>query len=127
MDTQSNSLNWFEIPATDIARATKFYESIFEISMAQMEMNGMQMAFFPYEMGSGKAAGGLAKSDWHKPSTEGSIIYLNGNPDLQAVLDRVESAGGQVVMPKTAIGDDIGFMAFFIDSEGNRMALHSQG
>ena len=125
MNTQSNNLNWFEIPATDIARAQKFYETIFDIQMAGHEMNGMQMAFFPYEMGSGKAAGGLAKSDMHVPSTDGALIYLNGGSDLQPILDRVQGAGGQVVMPKTQISDEIGFMAFFVDTEGNKLGLHS--
>lgn len=124
MDAQSNNLNWFEIPALDIDRAKKFYETIFEIEMAAQEMNGMKMAFFPWEMGSGKAAGGLVQSEMHKPSTDGCVIYLNGNPDLQNVLDRIEGAGGNIIMPKTPITDEIGFMAMFIDTEGNRMALH---
>ena len=126
MDAQSNNLNWFEIPATDISRARKFYETIFEIEMSEQEMMNMKMAFFPWEMGSGKAAGGLVQSDMHKPSTDGAVIYLNANPALDNVLGRIESAGGQVVMPKTQISEEIGYMAFFIDSEGNKLALHSQ-
>lgn len=126
MDAQSNNLNWFEIPASDISRAKKFYETIFDIAMETQEMAGMQMAFFPWEMGSGKAAGGLAQSEMHVPSQEGTIVYLNANPAMDNVLDRIESAGGKVVMPKTQITEEIGYMAFFIDSEGNRMALHSQ-
>ncbi len=127
MDPQSNNLNWFEIPAVDIKRAKTFYETIFGIELAEQEMNGMKMAFFPWEMGSGKAAGGLVQSEMHKPSMDGCVIYLNGNPDLQNALDKVEGAGGQIIMPKTQISEEIGYMAFFVDSEGNRMALHSQG
>ena len=126
METNANSLNWFEIPATDIKRAKKFYEAIFDIQMEESEMMNTKMAFFPYEMGSGKASGGLCQSDFHKPGMDGVIVYLNGNPDLKTVLDKVESAGGRVIMPKTEITPEIGYMAFFIDSEGNRMALHSQ-
>jgi predicted enzyme related to lactoylglutathione lyase len=126
MDNTTNSLNWFEIPATDIKRAKKFYESIFGIEMSEQEMMNMKMAFFPAEMGSGKANGGLCKSDFHKPSMDGVIIYLNANPDLQPVLDKVDAAGGRTIMPKTQISPEIGYMAFFVDSEGNRMALHSQ-
>ena len=126
MDVQSNSLNWFEIPATDLERAKKFYETIFNIEMSVMEMGPMKVASFPYEMGSGKVAGGVATSPMHKPAPEGGVaIYLNGNPDLQLVLDRIETAGGKVTMPKTAISDEIGFMAFFEDSEGNNLGLHS--
>ncbi len=127
MNTESNNLNWFEIPATDIDRAKTFYESVFDIEMGMMEMGGMKVASFPMEMGSGKATGGVAQSDMHTPSMEGSIIYLNGNPALDGPLGRVEAAGGKVVMPKTQISENIGYMAFFIDSEGNKVGLHSQG
>lgn len=126
MKANENSLNWFEIPALDINRAKKFYESIFGIQMEEQEMMGMKMAFFPAEMGSGKANGGLAQSDMHQPSAHGSKIYLNANPDMNHVLGRIEAAGGKITMPKTKISDDIGYMAFFVDSEGNGMALHSQ-
>lgn len=127
MDKNSNSLNWFEIPALDIARATKFYESIFDLQMSPMpEMMGMKMAGFPADMGSGKANGALAQSDQHKPSKDGVVIYLNANPNIQPVIDRIEKAGGKVIMPKTQISPEIGFMAFFIDTEGNKMGLHAQ-
>lgn len=127
MDKNSNSLNWFEIPAKDITRAKKFYESIFAINMQDMgEMMGMKMVGFPSEMGNGKASGGLVESQMHKPSTEGAVVYLNANPSIQTVLDRIETAGGKVVMPKTQISPEIGCMAFFIDSEGNKVALHAQ-
>ncbi len=124
MSAATNALNWFEIPVTDIARAKKFYESIFEIKMEQMEMPGMKYAMFPFDPANAKIAGGLAESPMHTPGLTGSIIYLNGNPDLQLVLDRIEKAGGQITMPKTSIGQN-GFMAFFTDTEGNRMALQS--
>ena len=127
MDKNSNSLNWFEIPALDIDRASKFYATIFDIQMEPMpEMMGMKMAGFPGEMGSGKANGALAQSNMHKPSTEGVTIYLNANPTIQNVIDRIESAGGKVVMPKTQISPEIGYMAFFIDTEGNKVGLHAQ-
>ena len=126
MDTTTNSLNWFEIPATDIKRAKEFYQTIFNIQMEEQEMMNMKMAFFPYDPGSGKLSGGLCQSDFHKPAMDGVLIYLNGNPDLKSILDKVEGAGGRVVMPKTEISPDIGYMAFFVDSEGNRVGLHSQ-
>ena len=126
MDAKTNSLNWFEIPAKDIKRAKKFYEALFRINMEETDMMGMKMAFFPYADGNGKASGGLVQSKMHKPSlTAGPVIYLNANPDLKTVLGRVAKAGGKVTMPKTFIGDGVGHMAFFVDTEGNRMALHS--
>lgn len=125
MEQGANTINWFEIPATDIERARGFYQQVMDVKMEVMEMMGMKMAMFPAEMGSGKVSGGLCQSEMHKPSKDGVVIYLNGNPDLQEMLDRVEKAGGQVVIPKTQITPEIGFMAFFIDTEGNKMAFHS--
>ncbi|HZV70586.1 MAG TPA: VOC family protein [Saprospiraceae bacterium] len=125
MKTSENSINWFEISVSDIDRAKKFYETIFDISMEEMEMKGMKMANFPYEPGGGKASGGLVQSDMHKPSVDGVKIYLNGNPDLSVALSKVEKAGGKITMPKTNIGEGIGYMAFFVDTEGNVIALHS--
>lgn len=124
MNSKTNSLNWFEIPVTDIKRAKKFYEAVFNITMDEMEMAGTKMAFFPMEPGTGKANGGLCQSEMHRPSKDGCIIYLNADPDLNDALGRVEKAGGQVTMPKTDIGEN-GFMAFFVDTEGNQMAMHS--
>ena len=128
MTSKENSLNWFEISVADINRAKQFYETIFGIKLELQKMMGMEMemASFPYEPGGGKAAGALVQSQMHKPSKEGVKIYLNGNPDLSQVLSKVESAGGKVSMPKTKISDDIGFMAFFEDTEANSIGLHSQ-
>jgi predicted enzyme related to lactoylglutathione lyase len=124
MTSKDNSLNWFEISVTDIARAKKFYETILDINMQEMEMMGMKMAFFPMEPASGKANGGLAQSTMHKPAADGVKVYLNCNPDLSDALSRVEKAGGKITMPKTSIGPN-GFMAFFTDTEGNSIGLHS--
>ena len=118
----TNALNWFEIPVIDVSRAKLFYETAFDIEMQQIEMMGMQMVMFPSQ--SPKSGGALVKSTSHKPSTDGSIIYLNGNPNLQVVLDRIENAGGKITMPKTNIGEN-GNMAFFLDTEGNLVGLHS--
>ena len=126
MNKETNSLNWFEIPVTDLPRAKHFYQVAFGIHMEDMSMPGMEMAGFPMEMGSGKVSGALVKSDYSKPSIDGVLIYLNANPDMADVLDRILSEGGQIVMPKTLITPEIGYMANFIDTEGNRIALHSQ-
>ena len=126
MDNKSNAINWFEIAVNDLDRATKFYETVFNISMEAMDMPGMQMRSFPADSMNGKAGGALVKSDMHKPSGTGSIIYLNANPDLSDPLSRVEKAGGKVIMPKMEISPEIGHMAFFTDTEGNTVAMHSQ-
>jgi uncharacterized protein len=125
MDGKVNIINWFEVSVKDIARAKKFYEAIFGVQLQEMEMMGMKYAMFPMENMSGKVSGALAQSDMHKPSADGVKIYFNGNPDLNVALGKVAGAGGKVTMPKTAIGEN-GFMAFFTDTEGNGVALHSQ-
>lgn len=125
MTNKENTLNWFELSVSDITRAKKFYETIFGIEMPEQEMMGMKMAFFPADNASGKISGALVQGPMYKPSADGAKVYLNGNPDLSNALSKIEAAGGKVVMPKTKISDDIGHMAFFIDSEGNNVALHS--
>ena len=124
MDGSVNILNWFEISVNDMARAKKFYEEVFSIAMEDSDMMGLKMAFFPFDM-TGKVSGGLVQGPYHKPSMDGAKIYLNGNPDLDVALGKIEKAGGQVTMPKTKISDDVGYMAFFVDTEGNAVALHS--
>jgi len=126
MDKTTNSLNWFEIPVTDITRAKKFYETVFSLALMDMpEMMGMKMTGFPADMGSGKVNGCLAQSDMHKPSMDGVIIYLNANGMMDDVISRIEGAGGKLLMPRTDIGDNIGSMAFFADTEGNKIGLHA--
>ena len=127
MDEKSNSLNWFEIPADDLTRAKKFYEKVFDCKLnPQPDMMGMKMASFPSDMKSGKVSGGIVQSNMHKPSKTGPVLYLNAEPSIDTVINRVEKAGGQVVMPKTQITPELGYMAFFIDSEGNKIGLHAQ-
>ncbi len=126
MDNKSNSINWFEIPVADINRAQIFYEAVFDITMERNDMEQMQMAFFPFESGNGKATGAIVQSAMHIPSQEGAIIYLNANPDLELALGKIEDAGGGVLIPKTQITEEYGYMAFYNDTEGNKMAMHSQ-
>ena len=125
ISAETNAINWFEIAVTDIARAKKFYEIILEIEMIPMEMMGMKMAMFPYKGANGKVGGALVQSEMHTASASGAIIYLNANPDLDLVFNRIEKAGGKTSMPKTLIDENSGYMAFFTDTEGNTVGLHS--
>ena len=125
MTATENAINWFEISVSDIGRAKKFYETIFGIEMPQQEMMGHHMAFFPSENMNGKVSGALVQGPMHQPGKDGVKLYLNGNPDLSDALGKVEAAGGKTLTPKTKITDEIGFMAFFADTEGNTIALHS--
>ena len=125
MGKETNALNWFEIAVVDIDRAKKFYETIFDITMGTMDVAGMKMAMFPSEGFGGTVGGALVQSQMRKPSASGVYVYLNANPDLQHVLDRIPKAGGKVTVPKTMITKEYGYMALFTDSEGNAVALHS--
>lgn len=122
-----NAISWFEIPTQDIDRAQKFYEAIFGISMITMDAPNIKMRAFPLDDMMEGVGGTIVQTDsYHIPSaTDGPLIYLDANPDVQVVLDRVEAAGGKVTVPKTEISEDYGFMGVFIDTEGNRIALHS--
>jgi len=122
-----NAISWFEIPTTDLDRARRFYETIFATSLIPLDLQNLRMRMFPIENQMSGIGGALCHNkDFYKPSsTDGPLIYLNGNPDVQNVLDRVEPAGGKVLVPKTQISPEYGYMAVIIDSEGNRIALHS--
>ena len=122
-----NAISWFEIPTTDINRAQKFYETIFSISMMPMDLPNIKMRMFPLDDMMTQVGGALVDSGgFHKSSaTDGPLIYLNGNPDVQNVLDKVVLAGGSIMVPKTEISPEYGFMAVFMDTEGNRIALHA--
>ena len=113
----------FEIPATDISRAIAFYQAILDISIEKMEMPGMEMGILPYE--DQMVAGVIMKGEGFQPSAEGVTVYLDGGDNLQLILDMVEKNGGTVIIPKTPHADDSGYFAIFLDSEGNKMGLHS--
>jgi len=123
----NHAISWFEIPATDIDRAQKFYETILGISMVPMDMPNIKMRMFPLEDTMNGIGGTLADSGgFHKPSaTEGPLIYLNGNPDVQIIMDKVEAAGGKILVPKMEISPEYGSMGVIIDTEGNRIAFHN--
>ncbi len=113
----------FEIPATDISRAINFYQSILAIEIQAMDIEGMQMGLFPFE--DQLVFGTIIKGEGYTPSADGVTIYLNGGEDLQISLDKVESNGGKIIIAKTPHADESGYFAIFIDSEGNKIGLHS--
>jgi uncharacterized protein len=123
----NNAISWFEIPATDLERAQKFYEAIFGISLVPMDLPNIKMRMFPVDDPINGIGGAVVDSGgFHKPSaTDGTLVYLNGNPDVQQVLDKVTAAGGTIMVPKTEISPEYGYMAVILDTEGNRIGLHS--
>lgn len=121
-----NAISWFEIPTADLSRAQKFYETIFGITMTSLDLDNIQMRMFPVDDPSA-VGGALCYSEgFYKPSmTDGPLLYLNANPDIQPILDKVEPAGGKVLVPKTEISPEYGYMAVIQDTEGNRIGFHS--
>jgi uncharacterized protein len=120
----SNAINWFEIPATDFDRAVIFYSTLLDAEITKGEFMGEQQAFFP--AGETEVGGAIVKREQLAPSTSGPLIYLNLETveDLEDALEDVESIGGKVLMPMTAIGDP-GFIGVILDSEGNSVGLHA--
>jgi len=117
-----NYISWFEIPAINFQQAVDFYNHIYDFEMEVTANNEYTMAFFPAEKGVG---GAIVSGPGSVPNEKGALLYLNGGDDLNEMLERVGEAGGRVIMPKTLISEDAGFFAIFIDTEGNKLALHS--
>ena len=123
---QKNAISWFEIPAKDLNRAQKYYETILDVKLTPLDLGDFKMCMFPTEDQTGAGGALCYEPKSYKPSsTDGPLIYLNANPDLQRVLDKVEKAGGKILIPKTQISPEYGHMAVTIDTEGNRIAFHS--
>jgi predicted enzyme related to lactoylglutathione lyase len=122
-----DAISWFEIPSTDLDRATKFYETIFQVQLFPLDIAQIKMRMFPIDDPMNGIGGAVVYADgFYSPSaTHGPLVYLNANPDVQIVLDRVEAAGGKILVPKTEISPEHGYMGIFMDTEGNRIGLHS--
>ena len=128
MEITHNIVGWFEIPATDMDRAIRFYEEVFDVKMTRQQLGQIDMAFFPMvEKGMGSGGGLVSSGTNYKPSGDGILIYLTAfSGDVSIELERAVKAGGKALMPRTQISEDIGYMALFLDTEGNRIALHSR-
>lgn len=120
----THSINWFEIPVLDFARAKKFYETLYGVAITEMPHPVYQYGILPADMQNGGVGGGIVQGEGFEPSSKGTLVYLNGGDDLSIPLSKVIDAGGKIIMPKTSLGPN-GFMAHFLDTEGNRVALHS--
>jgi uncharacterized protein len=118
-----NMIKWFEIPAMDFNRAVSFYKNIMDIEISEVDMFGTKMGLFPSD--GQNVSGAIVKGDDYKPSTDGVIAYLNGGEDLQEILNRIEKSNGTIIVPKTQISPEMGYFALFIDTEGNKIGLHS--
>lgn len=122
-----NLIGWVEIPVSNMQRALTFYQSVFNIVLQVQDFGGLQMAFFPFFENTIGSGGALVKySEYYKPSQDGVLIYFTAfSGDLSIELKRVEASGGKVLIPKRQISLEHGYMGVFLDSEGNRIALHN--
>ena len=115
--------NWIEIPAVDLKRAKEFYGKIFGAKLDDMKIGDTAYAIFG--VADSFNCGALACGAYYKPSQDGVLVYLNGGSDLSTVLNRVENAGGTVLVEKTFLSKEAGYFGLFLDTEGNRMGLQS--
>lgn len=124
---KNNVVSWFELPVENMERARKFYETVFQFQLLPFENPGLEMCVFPTSDGSG-AAGSLVKHpDFYRPSVAGSLLYFTAQSgDLNNELGRVKAAGGKILIGKRHISESAGYMAAILDTEGNRIALHSK-
>ena len=127
MDLRNNVVGWFEIPVHDMERAMKFYQSVFGFALERHALGPLDMAWFPAVQSGAGAMGSLVHhATAYKPSTDGTLVYFSApSGDLSHEISRVEAAGGKILRGKTLIKEDIGYMALLLDTEGNRIAVHS--
>lgn len=118
-----NLISIIEIPVSDFPRAVKFYQTILGLTIKEMEMDGVKMGVLPNEEGTVNVV--LAKGADYKATGDGPLLYLDAGQDLQSMLDKVQQAGGKMIVPKTQISPEMGYFALFTDPEGNKMGLHA--
>ncbi|MCM5661456.1 VOC family protein [Galbibacter mesophilus] len=121
-----NPATWFEIYVTDMNRAKKFYEEVFQTTMQHLPNpteDDMEMYTFPSDMNNHGAGGALAKMEGVSPGNNSTLIYF-GSKDCSVEENRVEKAGGKIFKPKMAIGQH-GFIVLASDTEGNMFGVHS--
>lgn len=123
-NSMENTISIVEIPVSDLTRAVAFYKAILSVSIERMTMGDTEMGVLPANVGSVNVV--LVKGQDYIPTKNGVLVYLNLGHDLQPALGRVEKSGGKILLQKTLIDPEMGYYALFIDSEGNRMGLHSK-
>ena len=121
----SNLISIVEIPTTNLSRAITFYEAILGVKIEKAAMGETEMGVLPADGQSVNVV--LINGSDYRPSAEGALLYWDAGDDLTPMLNKVKSNGGQVILEKTEISPEMGFFAIFMDSEGNKVGLHSMG
>jgi uncharacterized protein len=120
-----NAISWFEIPATDLNKAQAFYEAMLECKLRREPMGPSEGAVFPYDAEEGVGGALLAGPTAPAPASNGTLIYLDASPSLDAAMARAVKAGGKVALPRQALPPGLGFFAHITDLDGNRVGLHA--
>ena len=123
---EHNMVGWFEIPVTDMNRAKTFYDAVFNIEVQVQDFGGTLMGWFPFAEDKLGASGSLIQNDAYEPSESKGVLIYFSSEDVNNEINRVEAAGGKIKQLKTQISPDVGYMALFIDCEGNRIALQAR-
>jgi predicted enzyme related to lactoylglutathione lyase len=121
-----SAISWFEIPTTQLDKAQAFYEAVLGHPMRRENMGPSEGAVFAYDPQADGTGGALMMGPTApKPSSGGTLVYLDASPSLDAALERVVSAGGQVALPRQALPPGMGYFAHITDLDGNRVGLHA--
>ncbi|HPT51442.1 MAG TPA: VOC family protein [Accumulibacter sp.] len=121
-----NVIDWFEIPVSDLPRAQAFYEAVLQTSLVRENHAGpeIRMAVFSGEEAAVKGAL-MSGHPALQPGARGTLVYLHADASLDAVLQRVVAAGGQVAMSKVALPEGLGVIAHMLDVDDNLVGLHA--
>jgi predicted enzyme related to lactoylglutathione lyase len=120
----ANTIVWADIPVSDMDRARKFYAAVLQADIELMDGAGGDVALLPGDPMSGEVSGDLVRGEEQKPGAGGITIYLDSRGDPEGMVERAVAAGGKVLMPVASMGDMVGFIGMFEDSEGNRIGVH---
>jgi len=122
----ANQVVWFDMPVTDLDRSIRFYEAVLGAAPHREQVSGFSFAVLPHEEGgvSGCLTPAGDGGSQNRPSDHGPLLYFNCQGRLEDAIAAVVPNGGKVLQPKHPIGP-YGFRALVLDSEGNRIALHS--
>jgi predicted enzyme related to lactoylglutathione lyase len=123
-DPMKSLVSIIEIPTANFPRAVTFYKAVLGVDIEEVNMDGTRMGVLPSNGDAVSVV--LVSGNDYKPSIEGSVVYLNAGADLAPTLMKVQTHGGEVLVPKTEISPEMGYFALFLDSEGNKLGLHSQ-
>ena len=113
--------NWIEIPVKDMKRAQTFYQGVLKVELAAMDLGPNRYALFPTE--DRFNSGALAQGEGYEPSNQGVTVYFDGSEGIELILARVSALGGTILLTKTFLAAEAGFIGLFLDSEGNKIGL----